>query len=224
MTRPHMGVIAGAAVFVIALMAVPRQPASDTARPQHQPDAREETADISNASPSPAAPAPRATKVARPVVNKPALKEAPRKWPVRNVTNRTPERAKPPSPGTAAATNGLPAADASATKPAAPEPMPLPPSATPAASASQATITGCLEMSTDGKEFRLADTEGRDAPKSRSWRTGFLRKRTAPVALAGASDPLELRKSVGKRVSATGLLTDRELQVDSLRIVGSSCN
>ena len=89
---------------------------------------------------------------------------------------------------------------------------------------SAATITGCLEMSTDGKEFRLAEAEGADAPKSRSWRTGFLKKRTAPVALVGTSDPLELRKSVGRRVAATGLLSNRELQVNSLRVVGSSCN
>jgi hypothetical protein len=86
------------------------------------------------------------------------------------------------------------------------------------------TITGCLEISTDGTEFRLADTEGSDAPKSRSWRTGFLRKRTAPVALVGSSDPLALKKSVGKRVAATGVLTDRQLQVSSLNVVGSSCN
>lgn len=86
------------------------------------------------------------------------------------------------------------------------------------------TITGCLEISTDGEDFRLADTEGADAPKSRSWRTGFLRKRTAPVNLVGAADPVALKKSVGKRVAVTGLLADRELQVNSLRVVGPSCN
>jgi hypothetical protein len=86
------------------------------------------------------------------------------------------------------------------------------------------TITGCLEVSTDGHEFRLADTEGADAPRSRSWRTGFLRKRTAPVSLVGSPDPLTLKKNVGKRVAATGLLTDRELQVSSLRPVGTSCH
>jgi hypothetical protein len=89
---------------------------------------------------------------------------------------------------------------------------------------SAVTITGCLEISTDGDEFRLADTEGTDAPKSRSWRMGFLRKRTAPVNLAGAPDPVALKKSVGTRVAATGFLTDRELQVSSLRVLGASCN
>jgi len=86
------------------------------------------------------------------------------------------------------------------------------------------TITGCLEISTDGNDYRLAETDGADAPKSRSWRTGFLRKRTAPVPLIDASDPLALKNSVGKRVAATGVLTSRELQVSSLRVVAASCN
>ena len=79
-------------------------------------------------------------------------------------------------------------------------------------------------MSTDGNDYRLADTEGADAPKARSWRSGFIRKRTAPVALIGAPDPLSLKTSVGKRVAVTGLLTSRELQVSSLRVVAASCN
>ena len=41
------------------------------------------------------------------------------------------------------------------------------------------TITGCLEVSTSGDTFRLTDTEGVDAPKSRSWRSGFFKKRGA---------------------------------------------
>ena len=94
-----------------------------------------------------------------------------------------------------------------------------------AANASPAvTVTGCLEISIDGNEFRLSDTEGADAPKARSWRTGFLKKRTAPVALVGTPDPLALKSSVGKLVAATGVLTSRELQVSSVRVVRSYCN
>lgn len=104
-------------------------------------------------------------------------------------------------------------------------PKPMAAAATsPTSGASPVTITGCLEISTDGTDYRLADTHGADAPKSRSWRTGFLRKRTAPVALIGAPDPLALKNSVGKRVTATGVLTSRELQVRSLRVVAASCN
>lgn len=86
------------------------------------------------------------------------------------------------------------------------------------------TITGCLEVSTDEDRFRLTDTDGASAPKSRSWRTGFLKKRAAPVDLIGPSDTLALEKQVGKRVAATGVLMSRELKVTSVRIVSPSCN
>jgi hypothetical protein len=87
-----------------------------------------------------------------------------------------------------------------------------------------ATITGCLEVSTDGDEYRLTDAEGVDAPKSRSWRTGFLKKRTAPVALVDAPDRLSLKTNVGKRVAATGVLTGRELKVATLHVVEAVCD
>ena len=86
------------------------------------------------------------------------------------------------------------------------------------------TITGCLEISTDEDAFRLTDTEGADAPKSRSWRSGFLKKRSAAVALVEPPDRLALKTSIGKRVAATGLLTSHELKLNSLRVVGPSCN
>jgi hypothetical protein len=86
------------------------------------------------------------------------------------------------------------------------------------------TITGCLEISTDGDVFRLADVEGDNAPKSRSWRTGFFKKRPAPVTLVEPPDVAALKTSVGHRVAATGQLASHELKVSSLRVVGSSCN
>jgi hypothetical protein len=86
------------------------------------------------------------------------------------------------------------------------------------------TITGCLEVSVDHDEFRLTDTEGVGAPRSRNWRTGFLKKRSAPVALVEPPDRLALQTHVGRRVAATGLLTSHDLKVSALRVVGSSCN
>ena len=82
------------------------------------------------------------------------------------------------------------------------------------------TITGCLE--TDDETFRLSDTEGSDAPKSRSWKTGFLRKRSATVAVVDANG-VGLPAHVGQRVALTGLLVDRDMRVRSLRRVASSC-
>ena len=43
--------------------------------------------------------------------------------------------------------------------------------------AASVTLTGCLER--DDETFRLKNTTGDDAPKARSWRSGFLRKRAA---------------------------------------------
>ena len=86
------------------------------------------------------------------------------------------------------------------------------------------TISGCLETTVAEDEFRLTDTQGLDAPRARSWRSGFLKKRSASVALVEFSDALALRKHVGHRVAATGLLTGRELRVRSLKTDGSSCD
>jgi hypothetical protein len=95
---------------------------------------------------------------------------------------------------------------------------------TPTSDQAAVTITGCLEATTDYDQFRLTDTEGADAPKARSWRSGFLKKRSSPVALVELSDVPALRKYVGYRVAATGLLTSRELRVRSLQSAGASCN
>jgi len=102
-------------------------------------------------------------------------------------------------------------------------PPPAPPAET-AAAIAPVTITGCLEVSVDGDRFRLADTEGASAPKARSWRSGFLKKRTVPVELVGDSGALGLKQQVGKRIAATGVQTSRELDVSSVRVVSASCD
>lgn len=84
------------------------------------------------------------------------------------------------------------------------------------------SITGCLE--TDGERFRLTETDGADAPKSRGWRSGFLKKKSAPVELVALSDPAALRKYVGHRVVATGPLESRSLQVRSFQPSGAMCD
>jgi hypothetical protein len=87
------------------------------------------------------------------------------------------------------------------------------------------TITGCLETTVEEDRFRLTDTEGSQAPKARSWRSGFLTRRSAPVELAQLSEGrVALRALVGHRVTATGLLEGRELRVRSLQGAGPSCN
>jgi len=83
------------------------------------------------------------------------------------------------------------------------------------------TITGCLER--DDETFRLKDTSGADAPRSRSWKSAFLKKGAAPVEVVDASKRLKLTNHIGQRVSVTGTLSDGEMQIRSLRRITASC-
>ena len=88
--------------------------------------------------------------------------------------------------------------------------------------ATPVTITGCLER--DDATFRLKDTTGTDAPKSRNWKRGFLKKGMAPIEVVDAANRLNLSNHVGQRVSVTGLLVDREMTLRSLQRVAASCD
>lgn len=83
------------------------------------------------------------------------------------------------------------------------------------------TITGCLEQKEDG--FRLKDTGGTDAPKSRSWKTLGLTKHASTISLVDTSKRMKLGSHVGERVSVTGALVDKELQGKSLKSLTPSC-
>ena len=102
---------------------------------------------------------------------------------------------------------------------AAPESAARPAAAT---STPAVTITGCLQH--DDETFRLKDTEGADAPKSRSWKSGFLKKGSASIEVVDAANRLKLMNYVGQRISLTGVLVDREMQARTLHRVASSCS
>lgn len=82
------------------------------------------------------------------------------------------------------------------------------------------TISGCLEY--DGKSAWLKDTSGADAPKTRNWRSGFLRKRSPRIALVDAAGSASAYD--GRRVSVTGVLVDREMRVNSLKPAAGDCD
>jgi hypothetical protein len=84
------------------------------------------------------------------------------------------------------------------------------------------TLTGCLVRS--DKDFRLNDTTGVNAPKARSWKSGFLAKRPASISIVPASSQLPLSKHVGERVTVSGTLIERQMQVRTLRRVSASCD
>jgi hypothetical protein len=84
------------------------------------------------------------------------------------------------------------------------------------------TITGCLER--DAETFRLKDTAGENAPKARSWKSAFLKKGSSSVEVTDAANRVKLPAHVGQRVSVTGTLVDREMQVRSLQRIAASCS
>jgi hypothetical protein len=86
--------------------------------------------------------------------------------------------------------------------------------------ATTATISGCLTF--DDGAYRLKDASGENAPKSRNWKSGFLRKRSATVEVLDAGS-LGLPNYVGQRVEVTGTLLDREVQARSLHRLAESC-
>jgi len=88
--------------------------------------------------------------------------------------------------------------------------------------APSSTITGCLEL--DEGTFWLRNASGADVPKSRSWRSGFLKKGSSSVELVDAANTLKLPNYVGQRVAATGMLANREMLARSLRRVAASCS
>ena len=97
--------------------------------------------------------------------------------------------------------------------------------APPKTDASQATqgdstITGCLEQ--HGDRFRLKDASGADAPRSRSWKFGFLKRGPDAIDLVDAGTTTA--NHVGMRVRVSGVLDDHQMHVRSLIRVADSCS
>ena len=84
-----------------------------------------------------------------------------------------------------------------------------------------ATIEGCLVQ--DANQFQLKNTSGEDAPKGRSWKSGFLHRSSKTIDVLDENHRLNLTRHVGERVTITGLLDERELQGTSLKRVAESC-
>ena len=89
------------------------------------------------------------------------------------------------------------------------------------AAAKAVTVTGCIER--EEQAFRLTATSGAQAPKSRSWKSGFLKKRASDLAVVDASKKIKLKDHVGHRDALTGTIEDGELRVQSMRHLAASC-
>lgn len=227
-TRRRTLVLAGATTLVLAALVLVRYTSApdEDAAASDQPDRLEQAAAVAPDPPPvvPETPAPEAMPVASAsiagLIEAPAVKPRPKKSiAVRPPKNGVAASAKSMAPITPTAVANVPArGEAAVTTGQAPL------VSTESVGLASVTLTGCLEISVDRDQFRLSDTDGVDAPRSRSWRTGFLKKRPTPVTLVEPPDPRGLQIQVGKRVAATGLLTDRELKVSAVRVVGPSCD
>jgi hypothetical protein len=107
--------------------------------------------------------------------------------------------------------------------PPSPSPLPAPVvEAAPDTKVARVTIEGCLERAED--TFRLTETAGTNAPTSRSWKSGFLKKRPAAIEVRDSMKRVNLASHVGQRVSVTGTLVDRQMSVGSLQRISLSCS
>jgi hypothetical protein len=211
-TRPVRGIGPGAIGLVVVCIVATAMliPAGQRSQPAGMAPAKAQPQEAAMAEPTPNAMA---------VIAEPA----PKKVPVEQAQAKKTSAAKPPAAGavsartlTADATPAKAPGVESAAKASGVEPV-----AKARAQESGVTITGCLERADD--TFRLKDTTGADVPRLRSWKSGFLKKDSASVEVVDTADGLRLSDHVGQRISVTGLLVDREMQVRSLRRVAASC-
>ena len=147
--------------------------------------------------------APAPTDATQPAVKRTAPKEAP--------TRQARARQAPARGGAALATRtdvSVPA-EASEAQPEVTEPASV-------------TITGCLER--NDETFRLKDTSGAAAPRSRSWKSAFLKKGNASIDVVDSTNRLKMDDYVGQRVSLTGTLVDREMRARLVQRVATSCD
>ena len=188
------GAIAGTGVFLLAMGIL-----IASRQPQPEGGAVEAMATIEAAAEAPApVAAPKKTRTTRKAAARPAQ----------------PKPAARPAAATAAASE----APAVRLAPADPAPAVV----ETASAAAYTTITGCLEV--DDDQYRLKDTDGENAPRARSWKSGFLKKGSAKVDVVDSANRLRLHNHVGQRVAVTGTLFDRELQARSVQRVSSSCD
>ena len=85
------------------------------------------------------------------------------------------------------------------------------------------TLTGCLEA--DGAKYKLTGLKGTEVPKGRSWKTGFITKKSKDVEVVGASAALKLKDHVGHKVSVVGVKDgDTHFQARSVKQLAGSCS
>ena len=85
------------------------------------------------------------------------------------------------------------------------------------------TLTGCLQA--DGGKYMLTDLQGAKAPKGRSWKTGFITKKTKDVQVVTTASGPKLKDHVGHQVTLTGVRNgETHMQARSIKHVAAKCS
>ena len=85
------------------------------------------------------------------------------------------------------------------------------------------TLTGCLHA--DGSKYMLTDTEGAKAEKGRTWKTGFITKKSKDVEVVAASSGMKLGDFRGHKVSVVGVRDGQShLKARTIKQVAASCS
>ena len=86
------------------------------------------------------------------------------------------------------------------------------------------TLTGCVRSGAERNTFVLTKVEGADAPRARGWKTGYLLKRRSNVDVVPAVSSIRLKDHVGRRVTVSGTLEQKDrtqIKARSVRVLAS---
>jgi hypothetical protein len=99
---------------------------------------------------------------------------------------------------------------------------PKPVAAGAAAKDSSVTLTGCLKA--EGTRYVLTDLQGVNVPKSRSWKSGYLRKTSRRYEVVSVSG-VKLREHIGHQVTVSGTANGgSQVRARTVKVVSVSCS
>jgi hypothetical protein len=88
---------------------------------------------------------------------------------------------------------------------------------------SQVSMTGCLRA--DGGKYMLTHLQGDQAPRARSWKTGFIVKTTKNVVVSAPKNGVKLQDHIGRQVTIVGMSDgDTHLTARSIKRIAASCS
>jgi hypothetical protein len=91
----------------------------------------------------------------------------------------------------------------------------------PAKSTGPVSMTGCLRV--DGSSYVLSGLKGDQAPRARSWKTGYIIKTTKDVVLSPAAG-MKLQDHVGRQVTVVGVVDGAHMTARTIRRIATSCS